>query len=69
MFRRAAPIIFEAADRGHAGATYYLGLMAMYGHGVPVDYRMALTWFSKAAQCDDTPPPSVLRSVVTGGGL
>lgn len=37
------------ADNGDATAQYRLGLMYDYGHGVPQDDRLALTWYRKAA--------------------
>ena len=50
---KLTPGPFFCAPRRHVGAMYYLGVMTLYGHGVPVDYTMALTWFLKAAQFED----------------
>ena len=39
------------AEQGDAGAQYYLGLMYVYGDGVPQDYAEALpTWYRRAAE-------------------
>lgn len=38
-----------AAERGHAGAQYYLGRMHMMAEGVAADYDKAAEYFSKAA--------------------
>jgi TPR repeat protein len=33
----------------HAPSMYYLGVMNLYGQGVPVSYDLALQWFRTAA--------------------
>ena len=37
------------ADRGHAGAQYYLGRMYLLGEGVSADYKRAAAYFTAAA--------------------
>lgn len=37
------------ADRGHAGARYYLGRMHLLGEGVSADYKQAAAYFLAAA--------------------
>jgi hypothetical protein len=39
-----------AADKGHAQAQYYLGLMYCEGNGVPQDPVQAYLWLSLAAE-------------------
>ena len=41
------------AEQGDAGAQYYLGLMYVYGFGVPQDYAEALKWYRRAAEQSD----------------
>ena len=38
------------AEQGDAGGQYYLGLMYVYGFGVPQDYAEALKWYRRAAE-------------------
>ena len=38
------------AKQGYAKAQYYLGVMYDNGFGVPQDYRIAVKWYSFAAQ-------------------
>ncbi|KTD53221.1 enhanced entry protein EnhC [Legionella santicrucis] len=39
----------EAAEKGDALGTYNLGLMYLYGKGIPVDYQKARDFFAEAA--------------------
>ena len=41
------------AEQGDAGSQYYLGLMYVYGFGVPQDYAEALKWYRRAAEQSD----------------
>lgn len=50
---RASLYLKEAAEAMHGGAMHQLGVMCMYGQGVPVDYDLALLWFERAASLDD----------------
>lgn len=36
-------------------AFYYLGVMHLYGHGVPVNYTRASSYFEQAAQLTEDP--------------
>lgn len=40
----------QGARRHHTPSMMYLGKMFLYGHGLPVDYDMALLWFEQAAE-------------------
>ncbi|HSR55039.1 MAG TPA: tetratricopeptide repeat protein, partial [Alphaproteobacteria bacterium] len=63
LFRKAALQGFDdsvkwirhAAEQGHAGAQYSLGLLYQGGRGLVQDYAEALRWFEEAAQQDYTP--------------
>ncbi len=47
---RTALRVFQAeADRGHAGAQYYLGRMYLLGEGVSTDYKRAAAYFKSSA--------------------
>lgn len=46
----AAGWFFRAAEQGHPGAQFNLGLMYAEGHGVPQDAAKAAEWFAKAAE-------------------
>lgn len=45
----AAAWFYRAAEQGHPGAQFNLGLLYAEGHGVPQDSAKAVEWFSKAA--------------------
>lgn len=40
----------RAAEQGHAGAQFNLGLLYAEGQGVPQDFAKAVEWFTKAAE-------------------
>ena len=40
----------QAAERGHCGAQFKLGLVFAYGDGVPQDHTEAAKWYRKAAE-------------------
>jgi TPR repeat protein len=46
---KAAKLFQRAADRGHTGAQYYLGMIYEKGAGVPKDVATALNWYRQAA--------------------
>lgn len=46
----AAGWFYRAAEQGHAGAQFNLGLLYAEGHGVPQDSAKAVEWFAKAAE-------------------
>jgi hypothetical protein len=46
---QAAKLFRQAADRGHAGAQYYLGMIYEKGAGVPKDVAAALNWYRQSA--------------------
>jgi TPR repeat protein len=45
----AAKLFQRAADRGHSGAQYYLGMIYEKGAGVTKDVATALNWYRQAA--------------------
>jgi TPR repeat protein len=45
----AFTLFTKAANQGHAGAQYNLGLMYAAGRGVKQDYAQAVAWYQKAA--------------------
>ena len=45
---QAAKLFQQAADRGHAGAQYYLGMIYEKGAGVPKDIAAALNWYRQS---------------------
>ena len=45
----AAKLFHRAAERGHPGAQYYLGMIYERGAGVPKDVAGALNWYRQAA--------------------
>lgn len=42
-------MVWQAADRGHGPSAYYVGVLSLYGHGMPRNYDLALHWFERAA--------------------
>ena len=46
---QAAKLFRQAADQGHAGAQYYLGMIYEQGAGVPKDVAAALNWYRQSA--------------------
>ena len=48
--RKAVELFSAAAERGHAAAQYYLGLMYAEGRGVPEELEVAVHWFEQAAR-------------------
>lgn len=48
--REALPLFREAAEQGHPGAQYRLGLMYRQGDVIEHDDEKAMTWFRKAAE-------------------
>jgi len=49
-YAEAAKLFRQAADQGHAGAQYHLGLMYEDGKGFAEDYSEAVKWYRKAAE-------------------
>ncbi|MDX1379636.1 MAG: tetratricopeptide repeat protein [Xanthomonadales bacterium] len=47
-FRRAARWFRRAADQGHSGAQYNMGVLHLHGHGVAQDPVMAYAWLRQA---------------------
>lgn len=45
-------MIIEAAEQGHAKAIFNLGGFYGSGKGVPIDYKMAVKWYRRAAEND-----------------
>lgn len=48
-FAVSVPVFKKLADIGHPVAERLMGVVYYFGQGVPVDYRMALSYFEKAA--------------------
>jgi hypothetical protein len=46
---QSARLFQQAADHGHAGAQYYLGMIYERGVGVPRDVAAALNWYRQSA--------------------
>ena len=44
------------AEQGYAGAQYNLGLIYANGKGVTQDYKEAVKWYRKAAECLTSAP-------------
>ncbi|NQU59261.1 MAG: sel1 repeat family protein, partial [Rhodospirillales bacterium] len=51
-FKKAAQWFRRAANKGHAGAQYNLGIMSYLGQGMDQDYAQAAHWFHKAGEQD-----------------
>lgn len=49
-YESAYPEFRKAADQGHAGAQYHLGMMYRRGQGVRTDPVEAVGWYRKAAE-------------------
>ncbi len=45
--------LIKAAQNGHRGSEYILGVKYLQGEGVKTDYQQAFNWFQKAAQQGD----------------
>ncbi len=52
-YHEAAKWYRLAAEQGHAGGQFNLGLMHWLGVGAPHDYAEAVTWFRRAADQGD----------------
>ena len=52
-YLEAAKWYRRAAEQGHAGGQFNLGLMHWLGVGAPHDYAEAVTWFRRAADQGD----------------
>lgn len=48
-FAVSVPVFKKLADIGHPVAQRLMGVVYYFGQGVPVDYRMSLSYFEKAA--------------------
>lgn len=53
----------RAANAGHAGAQYNLGLMYLKGEGVPRDALNGLGWLAKAADSGDEKAQALLQRI------
>ncbi len=53
----------RAANAGHAGAQYNLGLMYLKGEGVPRDALNGLRWLAKAADGGDKKARALLQRI------
>jgi hypothetical protein len=57
----------EAADLGHAGAAYELGLAYMQGQGVAEDLELSAVWINRAADLGDPGAEFLVGSSFYGG--
>lgn len=57
----------EAADLGHAGAAYELGLAYMHGRGVAKDLELSAVWINRAADLGDPGAQFLVGSSFYGG--
>ena len=55
--------LLQAAEQGHSGAEYELGLRFRDGLGVPRDLERACTYLSRAAECGDPAARSALEGL------
>ena len=62
-YEKAYQLFLQAAENGEEEAYYYLGIMNLYGEGVPKNMEEALVWLNKAADSGDTAAASVIGSV------
>lgn len=53
----------RAADAGHTGAQYNLGLMYLKGEGVSRNTLKGLGWVTKAAECGDEKARELLQRI------
>jgi TPR repeat protein len=49
-FKKALPLLQQAAQNGNAEAYFFLGIMNINGDGVQQDYPLALLYFKKALE-------------------
>ena len=49
-YDEAVPVFVEAANNGHDGGQYMLGVCYEWGLGVEQNYEEALNWYRKAAE-------------------
>ena len=49
----AARLFRPLAEKGHAGAQSFLGILYAHGEGVPQDYQVAEQWYRRAAEQGD----------------
>lgn len=48
-YKKAYPLLLDAANQGHSGSQFLIGKMYMLGNGVTLDYTEAMKWYTKAA--------------------
>ena len=61
--KKAISCYQRAANAGHAGAQYNLGLMYVKGEGVPRDALYGLGWLAKAADGGDEKAQALLQRI------
>lgn len=65
----AAGWFYRAAEQGHAGAQFNLGLLYLHGEGVPQNTSTALEWFTRSAEQGNTDAQNNLGVIyLTGEG-
>lgn len=69
-YREAEPWIRQAATEGHRDGQAVLGVMYLYGRGVPVDGQQAEHWLLLAAEAGHVDAQSILGMMyATGAGV
>ncbi|MDE7381637.1 MAG: sel1 repeat family protein, partial [Muribaculaceae bacterium] len=53
----------KAAEQGHVGAEYSLGVMYENGEGVKPNYNEAVKWYRKAADKEDEDAKEALKRI------
>lgn len=66
-YEDAAREFKKCADRGEAQGEYYVGLLYEEGQGVPMDYKLAMDWYTKAANRGDVDAAFALGRMYSQG--
>ena len=62
-YEKAVSWFRKAADKGHSGAQYLLGVCYENGLGVKRDVKQAEYWYRKAAEQDDPAAQEALKNL------
>ena len=65
--KKAAGLLEQAAQQGHAGAQYLLGNCYHLGNGVSQDYKKALKWYQQSAEQENGDACSALGELYEKG--
>lgn len=70
QYTEAEPFIRQAAERGHVDGMSILGVMYLFGQGIPADGNQAEYWLMKAARGGSIDAQSILGIMyATGQGV